>query len=52
MGEATAIELIKMSNGISLDNSDVYTVDGRKVNADHKLVNGIYIKGGKKFIVK
>lgn len=52
MGEATAIELIKMSNGVVLDNSDVYTIDGRKVNADHKLVNGIYIKGGKKFVVK
>lgn len=52
MGETTAIELIKMSNGISLDNADVYTIDGRKVNADHKLVNGIYIKGGKKFVVK
>lgn len=52
MDETTAIETIKMLNEGNASNSSVYTLDGRKVNDVKTLSNGIYIKNGKKFIVK
>lgn len=50
--EATAIEIIKMQNAGKTANSGIYTIDGRKVNGEKSLSAGIYIKNGKKFIVK
>lgn len=51
LDEATAIKMIEMSDIISPTDKNVYTLDGRKVNAA-SLSKGIYIKNGKKYIVK
>lgn len=50
MTEATAIETIKAANAVK--SGSVYSLDGRKVNPANGLSNGIYIKNGKKYIVK
>ncbi|MBQ0021924.1 MAG: leucine-rich repeat protein [Prevotellaceae bacterium] len=52
MDETTAIETIRMSNASNTESNDVYTIDGRRVNAEHGLSKGIYIKNGKKYFVK
>ena len=52
MDETTAIETIRMSNASNTESDDVYTIDGRRVNTEHGLSKGIYIKNGKKYFVK
>ena len=52
MDEVTAIETIQMANAEHGGNGDVFTIDGRKVDAENGLSRGIYIKNGKKYIVK
>ena len=47
--EPTGITEMK-GNGKSLD--AVYTIDGRKMAKTEKLRPGIYIKGGKKMVVR
>ena len=53
MDEETAIEAIKNSTeAINIDSGTIFTLDGKNVNATHDLPNGIYIKNGKKYLVK
>lgn len=47
---ATGITDVKRANTAS---EPIYTIDGRRVNTDiHQLPQGIYLRGGHKFIVK
>ena len=46
-GETTGVEELRMAN----DESPVYDLNGRKVN-ENNLKPGIYVKNGKKFVVK
>ena len=46
-GETTGVEELQMAN----DESPVYDLNGRKVN-ENNLKPGIYVKNGKKFVVK
>ena len=46
-GETTGVEELRMAN----DESPVYNLNGRKVN-ENNLKPGIYVKNGKKFVVK
>ena len=46
-GETTGVEELQMTN----DESPVYDLNGRKVN-ENNLKPGIYVKNGKKFVVK
>lgn len=50
--EATAIKLINAANEQGTTNVEVYSLDGRKVNAMRNLRTGVYIKNGQKIIVK
>lgn len=50
--EATAIKLINAANEQGTTNVEVYSLDGRKVNATRNLRTGVYIKNGQKIIVK
>ena len=53
MDEETAIEAIKnSSDAIHINSGTIFTLDGKKVNVTHNLPNGIYIKNGKKYLVK
>jgi hypothetical protein len=45
--ETTGVEELRMAN----DESPVYDLNGRKVN-ENNLKPGIYVKNGKKFVVK
>lgn len=47
--ESTAIAMIKSDTSA---NADIYTLDGRKVLNTGNLLPGIYIRQGKKFIIK
>ncbi len=50
MNEADAIMAVKKANGIFT--SGIYTLDGRKVSDGKSLPTGVYIKDGKKYVVK
>lgn len=52
LGETTGIDSIM--NGKNSDDNKVYTIDGRLVSANGaaNLPKGVYISGGKKFVVK
>lgn len=50
--EATAIKLINAANEQGTSNVEIYSLDGRKVNAMRNLRTGVYIKNGQKIIVK
>lgn len=52
MDEADVIRMIGMSVMDVRANDDIYTIDGMKVNGMGGLQKGIYIKRGKKYIVK
>lgn len=55
MEETTAIRLIEGRTGNHAENKSgdsIYTVSGMKTNNTHNLPTGIYIKNGKKYIVK
>ena len=53
MDEETAIEAIKnSSDAININSGTIFTLDGKKVNTTHNFPNGIYIKNGKKYLVK
>ena len=44
---------IRDINASPMNGSDIYTLDGRQVaSGRHNLPKGVYIKGGKKFIIK
>ncbi len=54
-GETTDISGITETLGSSVSHSPVYSIDGKMVSADGStshLAKGIYIKNGKKFVVK
>jgi hypothetical protein len=55
-GETTSIEELLQDNGIVLEGSDVYGVNGVKVRSNtHSLdglSKGIYVVNGKKYVVK
>ena len=55
-GETTSIEELLQDNGIILENSDVYGVNGVKVRSNthslEGLSKGIYVVNGKKYVVK
>lgn len=52
MDEADAIEMIKMGENVLTGNENVYTIDGKMVNAASNIQKGIYIRNGKKYIIK
>lgn len=53
MDEETAIRMIKGSNPNNINDDNTYTLNGNKMNtSSQNLQKGIYIKNGKKFIVK
>ncbi len=44
---------IRDINAVSINGTAIYTLDGRKVTSSHQtLPKGVYIKGGKKYIIK
>ena len=47
VGEATGIESVESSQSAT-----IYSLDGRRINNTHKLPKGVYIKNGKKILVK
>jgi hypothetical protein len=55
-GETTSIEELLQDNGIILESSDVYGVNGVKVRSNthslEGLSKGIYVVNGKKYVVK
>ena len=55
-GETTSIETLLQDNGIILESSDVYGVNGLKVRGNthslEGLPKGVYIVNGKKYVVK
>ena len=55
-GETTSIEEILQDNGIILESSDVYGVNGLKVRSNthslEGLSKGVYVVNGKKYVVK
>lgn len=55
-GETTSIEKLLQDNGIILESSDVYGVNGVKVRSNthslEGLSKGIYVVNGKKYVVK
>ena len=55
-GETTSIEELLQDNGIILESSDVYGVNGVKVrNNTHSLEGlskGVYVVNGKKYVIK
>ena len=50
ISETDAIMAVKKANGVFT--SGIYTLDGRKMNDSKTLPTGVYVKDGKKFIVK
>ncbi len=52
MDEADAIEMIKTFNIEVAGSNNVYAIDGKMMNDANKLQKGIYIRNGKKYIVK
>ena len=55
-GETTSIEALLQDNGIILESSDVYGVNGLKVRGNthslEGLPKGVYVVNGKKYVVK
>ena len=55
-GETTSIEELLQDNGIILESSDVYGVNGVKVRSNthslEGLSKGVYVVNGKKYVVK
>ena len=55
-GETTSIETLLQDNGIIIESSDVYGVNGLKVRGNthslEGLPKGVYIVNGKKYVVK
>ena len=55
-GETTSVEEILQDNGIILESSDVYGVNGVKVRSNthslEGLSKGVYVVNGKKYVVK
>ena len=54
--ETTGIDDIIFQNGILMESSDVYSIDGTVIRRDAQnlsnLSKGVYIVNGKKFVVK
>ena len=50
ISEADAITAVKTANGVFT--SGIYTLDGRKMSDSKPLPTGVYVKNGKKYIVK
>jgi hypothetical protein len=55
-GETTSIDALLQDNGIILESSDVYGVNGLKVRGNthslEGLPKGVYVVKGKKYVVK
>lgn len=50
--EPTAIKMINAANESGTTYTEIYSLDGRKVNNTRNLRNGLYINNGQKIIVK